>query len=72
MNKLKWLGTVILMTTAFLTAINFYPVNLMVGATATAILGYVSFKQKDKQYLMINGVFLFMNLFGVILWNYKL
>ena len=67
-NSIKWTGTALLLVTAFLTSLNIFPANIAVGVAATVMLGYVSFKQKDTHYLIINGAFLFLNLFG--LWNY--
>ncbi len=53
------------MATAALTAFNVYPLNLIVGSFATTLLGYVAFIERDKQYMVINGMFITLNLVGI-------
>ena len=70
MNGLKWGGTFFLVITAYLTSVNIYPLNITVGLVATTILGFVSIRQRDWQYTMVNGVFFCLNIYG--LWRFYL
>ncbi len=67
-KRIKWSGTAILMLTAALTAFNVYPLNLIVGSFANIMLNYVAFVERDKQYMLINLMFITLNFVGI--WSY--
>ena len=70
MNKLKWLGTII-------TVISAYGVSMLMPWSkycyisyfvAGSILLYVSIKQKDIPYVFLNCAFILSDTIGIIRW----
>ena len=66
---IKWLSTIGIISSMFLTAYNVYPLNLYVAIPATVGWIYVSIQWKDKALIAMNSVALFIYILGVI--NYE-
>jgi hypothetical protein len=67
---IKWLSTLGIIGSMFLTAYNIYPLNLYVALPATLGWIIVSINWKDKALIAMNSVALFIYILGVI--NYEI
>ena len=65
MSILKWLSTLGVIGSMFLTAYNIYPMNLYVALPATLGWIYVSFVWKDKALIALNFTALGIYLLGI-------
>ena len=67
---IKWLSTLGIIGSMFLTSYNIYPLNLYVALPATLGWIIVSINWKDKALIAMNSVALFIYILGVI--NYEI
>ncbi len=73
-NGKKWLGTILILLSVALNSFNtpdlqkyVYPLNLYVSFTGSLVLLWVSKKQKDLPYVVLNVTV--MNIYVVAIWN---
>jgi len=73
-NGKKWLGTVLILASVGLNSLNtpdlqkyVYPLNLYVSCLGSIVLLWVSKKQKDMPYIILNVTV--MNIYVLAIWN---
>lgn len=73
-NGKKWLGTVLILISVALNSFNnpdlqkyVYPLNLYVSLLGSLVLLWVSKKQKDLPYVVLNVTVL--NIYIIAIWN---
>jgi len=64
-NTVKWISSIIIISSMILTAANIYPVNIFLALPGTLGWIYVSFMWRDKSMISMNLVALTIYILGI-------
>ena len=67
LNTIKWLGSIFIIISMILTAINIFPYNLYTAIPGTLLWIYVSFMWNDKSLIAMNFTALTIYMLGIFL-----
>lgn len=68
---IRWIGTATYLISMILTALNFYPLNLVFGAIGGTLWCIAGVQYKDKALILVEAASAGIYLFGLILWSLK-
>lgn len=70
MILIKWLGTILCLMGIWLTAFNFYPLNIIFSLIGSALWTVAGFLQQDAPLFLVEAVAVAIYFSGLITWAY--